>query len=109
MSMDDYESILSDITNVIDLYDSNTYLTTESLLEALKTLSKGMYHLSVIHTQAGVVHNSIQYNFDGAISRGLIEADYKVPEYKMTRKILDTCNRVQSAMIMELSIMKKEM
>ena len=103
--MDNYESILSDLTNVVDTYDSSTYLTTESLLEALKTLSRGMYHLSVIHTQAGVIHNGVQYNYDGSAARGLIEADHDVPEYKMSRKILDTCNRVHSAMIMELSIM----
>ena len=109
MSMDDFESILSDLTDVIDQYDSGTYLTTENLLQLLKTLSKGMYHLSVIHTQAGISHNAIQYNFKGSAARGLIEADHDVPEYKMSRKILDTCNRVQSAMIMELSIMKKEM
>ncbi len=107
--MNEYESILASLTNVIDEYDSNTYLTHARLLEALKRLSRAMYHLSVIHTQAGVSHNSIQYNFNGAISRGLIEADYEVPEYKMTRKILDTANRVHSAMIMELSILKREM
>jgi len=107
--MDNYESILASITNVVDQYDSSTYLTTESLLEALRTLSRGIYHLTVIHTQAGEAHNSVQHNFSGSAARGLIEADHEVPEYRISRKILDACNRVQSAMIMELSIMKKEM
>ena len=103
------DEILEDISNVIDQYDSSTYLTTEKLLELLKTLSRGIYHLTVIHTQAGTAHNEIQHNFSGSAARGLIEADNEVPEYRMSRKILDACNRVQSAMIMELSIMKKEM
>ena len=103
------DKILEDISNVIDQYDSSTYLTTEKLLELLKTLSRGIYHLTVIHTQAGTAHNEIQHNFTGSAARGLIEADNEVPEYRMSRKILDACNRVQSAMIMELSILKKEM
>ena len=103
------DKILEDISNVIDQYDSSTYLTTEKLLELLKTLSRGIYHLTVIHTQAGTAHNEIQHNFTGSAARGLIEADFEVPEYRISRKILDACNRVQSAMIMELSIMKKEM
>lgn len=106
MSMD---KILADLSNVVDQYDSGTYLSPESLLEALRTLTGGIYHLTVIHTKASEEHNAIQYNFNGSAARGLIEADFVIPEYKMTRKILDTCNRVQSAMIMELSIMKKEM
>ena len=103
------DKILEDISNVIDQYDSSTYLTTEKLLELLKTLSRGIYHLTVIHTQAGTAHNEIQHNFTGSAARGLIMADFEVPEYRISRKILDACNRVQSAMIMELSIMKKEM
>ena len=107
--MDDYESILASLTDAIDQYDSGAYLKPESLLEALRTLSRGIYHLTVIHTQAGTAHNDIQHNFRGSAARGLIEADNEVPEYRISRKILDACNRVQSAMIMELSIMKKEM
>jgi hypothetical protein len=106
MNMD---KILESLSNVIDQYDSSTYLTVDSLLEALRTLTRGIYHLTVIHTNASEAHNGVQYNFTGSAARGLIEADHEVPEYKMTRKILDACNRVQSAMIMELSIMKKEM
>lgn len=103
------DEILADISDVIDQYDSSTYLKPESLLEALRTLSRGIYHLTVIHTQAGTAHNEIQHNFSGSAARGLIEADNEVPEYRISRKILEACNRVQSAMIMELSIMKKEM
>ena len=83
------EAILKTIASVVNDYDSSTYIPLEKLTTMLRTLTGAMYHLSVIHTQAGVSHNSIQYNFNGAISRGLIEADYEVPEYKMTRKILD--------------------
>ena len=107
--MDEYESILASLTDVIDQYDSGAYLTHEKLLESLRELSRGIYHLTVIHTQAGTAHNEIQHNFTGSAARGLIMADFEVPEYRISRKILDACNRVQSAMIMELSIMKKEM
>ena len=106
--MDEYESILASLTNAVDEYDSSTYLTIEKLTTLLKTLSRGIYHLTVIHTQAGTAHNEVQHNFTGSAARGLIEADHKVPEYRISRKILDACNRVQSAMIMVLSILKKE-
>ena len=68
------DKILADISDVIDQYDSSTYLKPESLLEALRTLSRGIYHLTVIHTQAGEAHNAIQHNFSGSAARGLIEA-----------------------------------
>jgi hypothetical protein len=99
---------LTTINYIIDEYESGTYLTTERLLELLRQLSGAMYHLTVINTNAGVKHNGIQYRFDGSVAKGIVEAEQQVPELRMTRKILDTCNRVHSSMIMELSILKKE-
>ncbi len=106
MNMDD---ILKTVESVINNYDSGAYIPIEKLTGMLRELTGGIYHLTVIHTKASEEHNAYQYNFSGSVARGLIEADYIVPEYKMTRKILDTCNRVQSAMIMELSVLKREM
>jgi len=103
------EAILKTVEGIIKNYDSGAYIPLEKLTSMLKMLSGAMYHLTVIHTQAGEAHNAIQHNFSGSAARGLIEADHEVPEYRISRKILDACNRVQSAMIMELSIMKKEM
>ena len=99
---------LNTITHVIREYESGTYLTSDRLLELLRQLSGAMYHLTVVNVSAGSKHNGVQYHFDGSAARAKIEAEQIVPELRATRKILETCNRVHSAIIMELSILKKE-
>jgi hypothetical protein len=102
------EQHLATIAHVIDEYESGTYLTSERLLELLRQLSGAMYHLTTINVQSGAKHNAVQYRFEGPVARAKIQAEQDVPELRATRKILETCNRVHSAMIMELSILKRE-
>lgn len=102
------EQHLKTLAAVIQEYESGTYLTGDRLLELNRQLTGAMYHLTVINIHAGAKHNGIQYHFNGSVARGLIEAEQTVPELRATRKILETCKRVHSSIIMELSIIKNE-
>ena len=74
----------------------------------LRELSSNCYFLTKHNIEAGVNYNRVQYNFKGSVAAGKILAEEKVPELRMTRKLLFQANKVTDSIRSELSIIKNE-
>ena len=102
------DQILVNIADIIQEYEGGSWNTPERLREILRLLSSNVYHLTKFNIEAFNRHNTIQYAYDGSVAAGKILADEKVPELRMTRKILEASQNVVWSMRSELSILKSE-
>ena len=102
------DNILTKISDIIETYESGAWVDTDNLRAMLRELSSNYYYLTKVNIQAYNDHNAVRHNHEGSVARGNILADKKVPELRMTRKILDATDHVIWSMRSELSIIKKE-
>lgn len=102
------ETILSNITECVENYESGTYLTKEKLLELNRRLSSNLYYLTKYNIEAFQKFNSIIYNSNKSVARATVEAHEEIPELRMTRKILESCKNVSISINNELSIIKND-
>ena len=102
------EKILSNITEIVIDWENGGGVTLEQLRSMLRLLSSNLYHLQGYNTTFHQQHNAVQYKHKGSVSGGLILANEQCPELRMTRKIIESANRVQSSIMMEISILKNE-
>ena len=100
--------ILSKITDIIETYESGAWQTSDKLRAMLRELSSNHYYLTKINIEAYNQHNAVRFNHVGSVASGLVLADEKVPELRMTRKILDAVDHVLWSMRSELSIIKND-
>lgn len=100
--------ILENISLIIDAYNSGEFITREKLTAMQRSLSSNMYYLTKHNIEAFNEWNSIVYNYKGSNAAGQTEANNKVPELRMTRKILEAAKSVSISINNELSIMKKD-
>ncbi len=102
------EEILLKIDSIITLYNSGAYMTKDKLVVANRELTSNIYFLTKHNIQAFNEFNSIIYNSTSSVAKATSEAHQKVPQLRMTRKILDACKGVSIALNNELQIMKNE-
>jgi len=101
-------TILNNITECVQLYESGTYLTKEKLLDLNRRLSSNIYYLTKHNIEAFEKFNSIIYNSKKSVARATVDAHQEIPELRMTRKILEACKGVSISINNELSIIKNE-
>jgi len=102
------EKILIKISDLIDTYESGTYITIENLQGMMRELTSQYYYLTKYNIDAFKKHNTIQFYNKGSVASGLIKANEECPELRLTRKILYACDRVINSMRSEISTMRKE-
>ena len=102
------DKILTKITNIIETYESGTWVSAENLRVMLRELSTNNYHLTKHNIEAYQKWNAIVYKCKKSVSHGKTLGDEQVPELRMTRKILEASKQVVLAMQQELSIIKNE-
>ncbi len=102
------DTLQNKIVTNIDLYRSGAYLNLDSLREVYRELRFCHYQLTALNIEAFRSYNSILYNFNGSVARGEIEANEKVPELRMTRRLLIAVKIELDALRSELSILKNE-
>lgn len=103
------ESILNNITECVQNYESGTFLTKEKLLTLNRRLSSNIYYLTKHNIEAFEKFNSIIYNNKkDSNAKATVIAHQEVPELRMTRKILESCKNVSISINNELSIIKNE-
>lgn len=102
------EDILKKITDIIDTYNSGTWVSLDDLRVMLRELRANIYYLTKYNIEYFEKHNAIQYRHKGSVSAGVILANEQFPELRMTRKIIDSANNVAMAVTMEISIIKTE-
>ena len=84
------EEILTKISDLIDTFKSDEYISSERLIEMQRGLSYCHFKLTDVNVEAGKNYSKIMYEFDGTAAKAKMEAEFKVPELRMTRKLLDT-------------------
>jgi hypothetical protein len=99
---------LDKIRKVIIAYESGKYISQENLIKMQRRLNTSMYHLTIFNVEAFQKWNSIVYKSEKSNAAAKVEADEKIPELRMTRKILETCRGVSIAINSELQIMKND-
>ena len=102
------EITVGEIASAIQKYESGEWLTVDKLRELLRGLSNNRYHLTAENIEAHNRWNTLMYNSNKPVSRAKVEADYKVPELRQTRKLLETINFNIQSIIMEISSINKE-
>lgn len=102
------QKILNKITSIIKTYESGVWVSSETLRIMSRELSCNMYYLTKHNIEAFKDWNKIVYNFKGSNAAGETLAHNKVPELRMTRKILESARGVSISMNNELGIIKKE-
>jgi hypothetical protein len=106
--MKELNDILKSIENVVDQYESGQYNTKEKLIELQRELASNMYWLTVINVNSFTKWNNIVYNHTGSNASGQVKAEKKVPELRITRKILEASKNISIAMSSELGILKND-
>lgn len=102
------ETLLEDIHNIIENYESGEWQSTETLRVMQRKLTSYNYYLSKYNIEYFQKYNAIQYLHKGSVSSGKILAEEQVPELRMIRKIMESIENVMWSMRSELSIIRKE-
>ena len=106
IKLDSMETILNKISDIIEAYESGNLIHLEELRSMLRELSSTYYFLTKHNIEAFQNHNKLMYNHKGSVASGLIFADLKVPELRLTRKILYATDRVLNSMRSEIAILR---
>ena len=82
--------ILDKISSIIEAYKSDEYISDERLMMMQRGLSYCHYKLTEVNVKSGEKYAKIMYEFEGTAAKAKIEAEHKIPELRINRKLLDT-------------------
>lgn len=96
------DKVLSDITSIIETYEGGSY---KDLSKMNRELTCNMYYLAQEQVNANVRWNAAYYNCPSKVNAAKErEADQKVPELYMCRKIMEAARGVSIAMGYEIKM-----
>lgn len=98
--------ILNKITELIQEYESGTWISADKLRVMQRELSSNIYYLTEHNIKAFNDWNTIVYKEVTSNAKAVTKANFEVPELRMTRKILESARGVSIAMNSEISIIK---
>ncbi len=104
----DFNALLDDLTTIIDTYDNMTIKDGLSLSELLKRLTCTLFYLEKYRAEYHEKYNNIMYTWQSSVASGQIEANQKVPELYMMRRIMNAGYRCADALRSNISYIKKE-
>lgn len=97
------------IGEIIEEYECGAYLQLDTLRQLRRELATSNYHLTKINIDAYNRWNTLIYNRGSdSVASAKVSADYKVPELREARKIMEAVKNVLSEMNQEISILKNE-
>lgn len=100
--------ILEKITTIINTYEGNEWQSVDNLRTLLRDLSSNYYYLTKHNIQYAQEWNTEVYKFKGSNAAGNTFAELKVPELRITRKILTATGKVIDSMRSEIAILRTE-
>jgi len=100
--------ILDDITTIINTYEGGEWQSVDALRELSRSLSSNMYYLTKINIESFNKWNGIVFNSEKSNAAAKVEADFHVPELRLTRKILEAARGVSISINSELKIISNE-
>ena len=99
--------ILLKISEIIELYESGTWITEDKLRVMQRELTSNIFFMTKHNIEYFNAHNAIQYKHKGSVSSGLVLANDQVPELRMLRKIESAANNVVNSMRSEITSLRK--
>jgi hypothetical protein len=99
--------ILLKISEIIELYESGTWITEDKLRVMQRELTSNIFFMTKHNIDYFNAHNAIQYKHKGSVSSGLVLANEQVPELRMLRKIESAANNVVNSMRSEITSLRK--
>ena len=99
--------ILLKISEIIELYESGTWITEDKLRVMQRELTSNIFFMTKHNIEYFNAHNAIQYQHKGSVSSGLVLANEQVPELRMLRKIESAANNVVNSMRSEITSLRK--
>nr|WP_299488655.1 hypothetical protein [uncultured Allomuricauda sp.] len=102
------KQILNELVSSVEEYECGAWLKKENLILIQRSLSSNVYYLTQHNIEAFQEWNTLVHKHNGSNAAGQTLANEKVPELRMTRKILDAAKNVQIAISNELGIMKND-
>jgi len=105
----DFKQLLNELTTIINTYESMTIKDGYKLSIMLKSLTCNLFYLEGFRSEYHEQHNDILYNWTGSVASGQIEADKKVPELYMLRRIMNAGYKCVESLRSNISFIKKEM
>ena len=99
--------ILLKISEIIELYESGTWITEDKLRVMQRELTSNIFFMTKHNIEYFNAHNAIQYKHKGSVSSGLVLANEQVPELRMLRKIESAANNVVNSMRSEITSLRK--
>jgi hypothetical protein len=103
------ENPIERIGEIIELHQSGAYLQFEVLRDLRRELTHANYHLTKVNIDAYNRYNTLIYNRGKeSVASAKVVADYKVPELRESRKIMEAVKDVLWEMGQEISILKTE-
>ena len=102
------DNILLKITELVTEYESGKWISADNLRVMQRSLSTNIYYLTQHNIDAFNEWNGIVYHETTSNAKAVTKADFKVPELRMSRKILEAARGVSIAMNSEISILKKD-
>jgi len=105
MAKQQLSQVLQTISDIIEEYESGAWVNAERLKELHRVLTSNMYYLTMLQIEYNREWNRIYHvSLHKTNAAKEKEADDKVPELYMCRKILDAAKGVSIAMGYELKM-----
>ena len=105
------EETLDAVASSIENYNSTNSHTPENLINILRNLSANLFFLESVRASKQKAFEAIVYGLVGtnySVSKATNEAEVKVPELYMLRRIMTAAYKVLESVRTEISYMKSE-
>lgn len=102
-----FEVLLSNVSTLIDEYHNEAW-NSDQLSRILKDLTAHLFYLEKYRSDFHNQYNQIMHGFTGTAARAKIEADDKVPQLYMLRRIMTAAYRCVDGLRSNISMIKKE-
>ena len=106
--MDGLSNWLSAYDKEVERYNGLQCNDRSELNTLLQRLTIILSQLEHERSEAHTKHNSILFNYDGAVSRANIVADHDVPELYMLRRIMQAGYKIVESVRSNISSLNKE-
>lgn len=102
------ESHLASITSIIEEYNNLSVPSAPQVSALLRKLTSELFFLEKYRADYHTDHNTILLNRNGSVAAAQIEANDKVKELYLLRRIMNAAYRVVDAMRSNISTLNKE-
>lgn len=102
------QQLLEEYRGIVNDYYQCDYTQVETIVQLLKQMTCVLASMETLRAEAYQKYNGILFKYTGPVSRREIEANERVPELYMLRRIMTAGYKVVEAMRSNVSFVKME-